>query len=419
MLNKVAIRKKVAAGKLIKFLSPKQRQELEQLVAELKGKKIIQVNATDQGGGVAELLESLVPYIRSLGLMIDWYVIDSKMPGKNFFNFTNNVHNALQGKPFTFTKKDWAIYQSVNKKIAADLVRIGHDVLLINDPQPLYAAHYLSSDCNTIYYSHIDTSAPYQRVWKMFIPVIETFDRYIFSNQEFINRQLPKRKICLFTPAIDPYAPKQKLVPRRLARSYLAARGVPLSGPLFVQVSRFDIWKNPLGVIEAFQWLDDAYPNARLMLVGFNTAKDNPAARKVFDDVAAVAKHHKNIYLFYDPSGYNVSKFTVMAQNAADVVIQNSIKEGFGLTVAEAMWKGKPVIGGPASGVRKQITHGRNGYIVKNSEELAKKMTYLLEHPRQRRKLGLAGRRSVKRNFLMSRLILDHLRVYSQVLKKN
>ena len=185
-----------------------------------------------------------------------------------------------------------------------------------------------------------------------------------------------------------------------------------------MQVSRFDVWKNPLGVVNAFAIVQKKYPEARLVMLGFNEASDNPLSAGVYNKVAALAKKNKGIFLFFNPMKLDVLKFTAMAQNAADVVVQNSVKEGFGLTVAEAMWKGKAVVGGPASGIQRQISNGKNGFIARGPEELAKKIIFLLGHSESRKKIGKAARQSVLKKFLFPRFVLDHLKLYKLCLKQ-
>ena len=172
-----------------------------------------------------------------------------------------------------------------------------------------------------------------------------------------------------------------------------------------------------MGVIQSFRIVQNTYPNAQLALVGFNTAKDNPAADMVYKDIASVAGKSRDIFLFFDPKGKDVLEFTVMAQNAADVIVQNSIKEGFGLVVTEAMWKRQAVIGGPASGIRKQVRNGKNGFIVKSPEEMAQKIIFLLSHPAKRKLMGGLARKTVLENFLFPRLVLDHLKLYRSCLR--
>ena len=420
MLKKVRVKQSTDVNKLLKFALPSQKKEILKLAKELKGKKIAQINATKVGGGVAEILNSLVPYLNALGVKSEWYAIDpDKIPPK-FFSFTNKLHDASQGAEIDFKEKDWELYERVNKKIAKSINNLDCDAILINDPQPLFSIKYLSASKPVIYYSHIDTSSAYPKVWERVLPVIKSVDYIVFSNKDFVHKHLPTNKIKIFTPAIDPLSVKQQIVTRKKARNYLAGFGLPSSNRLIVQVSRFDIWKNPLGLIEAFRIAKRTYPKMKLALVGFQEAKDNPAAEIVYRDVAAVAEGDPDIFLFYKPTGVkDISYFTSIAQNAADIIVQNSIKEGFGMTLTEAMWKAKPVIGGPASGIKRQIKNGENGFIIKTSEELSQKITFFVKNPSNARKMGKEAKKTVYDNFLMPRLILDHLKVYKASLDKH
>jgi len=416
-LKKVVLREPVKPADFLKFLSARKKKELLKQVSYLRGKRVVHINAVADGGGVAEILTSLIPYLRSLGVENDWYFINPDV-GKNFFEITNKIHNALQGAPVKISDQEWTKYKRVSRRVAAELDKIDCDILAVNDPQLLLAGHYARLNKHKIYFSHIDTSSVFKPVWKKLLPAVVSYHRIVFSNRDFVNGDLPSRKVKIFTPAIDPLAPKQKIISKKDARLYLKKHGgVPKNCPLVAQISRFDIWKNPMGVIQSFRIVQNTYPGAQLVLVGFNTAKDNPAASVVYKDIAAVTGKSRNIFLFFNPKGKDVLEFTVMAQSGADVVVQNSTKEGFGLVVTEAMWKRQPVLGGPASGIRKQIRNGKNGFIVKSPEEMAQRIIFLLSHPAKRNLMGNSARKTVLKNFLFPRLVLDHLKLYRSCLK--
>jgi len=416
-LEKVILSKQVRRADFLRFMPARQKKELLKQASYLRGKRVVHINAVADGGGVAEILTSLVPYLRSLGVESDWYFINPDV-GKKFFEITNKIHNALQGAPVKINNREWAEYERTSKHVAAELDKIDCDVLAVNDPQILLAGHYAHLNKHKIYFSHIDTSSVFKPVWKKLLPAVASYHRIVFSNRDFVNSDLHGRKVKIFTPAIDPLALKQKIVPKKEARLYLKKHGgVPQNCPLVAQISRFDIWKNPMGVIQSFRIVQNTYPGAHLALVGFNTAKDNPAANVVYKDIAAVAGKSRDIFLFFDPKGKDVMEFTVMAQNGADVIVQNSIKEGFGLVVTEAMWKRQPVLGGPASGIRKQIRNGKNGFLVKSPEEMAQRIIFLLSRPTERKRLGNSARKTVLENFLFPRLVLDHLKLYRSCLK--
>src|SRR3989344_113412 len=416
-LEKVILSKQVRRADFLRFMPVRQKKELLKQATYLRGKRVVHINAVADGGGVAEIIASLIPYLRSLGVESDWYFINPDVR-KKFFEITNKIHNALQGAPVKITGREWAEYEQVSRRIAAELDKIDCDILAVNDPQLLLAGYYAHSNKHKIYFSHIDTSSVFKPAWKKLLPAVVSYHRIVFSNRDFVNGNLSSRKIKIFTPAIDPLAPKQKIVPQKDARLYLKKHGgIPTNCPLVAQISRFDVWKNPMGVIQAFRIVQNTYPNAQLILVGFNTAKDNPAAKVVYKDIAAIAGKSRDIFLFFDPKGKDVLGFTVMAQNAADVIVQNSVKEGFGLVVTEAMWKRQAVVGGSASGIRKQIQNGKNGFIVKSPEEMAQKIIFLLSHPAERKRMGNSARKTVLENFLFPRLVSNHLKLYRSCLK--
>jgi len=419
MLKKVKTDKKIRPSEFLKFVSKSQKEQILKLAKQLKGKKILHLNATAEGGGVAEILKSLIPYLGALKIDAEWYALDPNKAGREFFSFTNKLHNCFQGGRVNLTSRGWQIYKNVNKKVAQDLDKMDYDILVINDPQPLFCVNYLENIKKQIYYSHIDTSEVSDETWQLVAPVIKKYGFTVFSNKEFISSNFPKEQTKVFTPAIDPLSEKQKIVSKIKAKKYFKEFGINEKKPLVVQVSRFDVWKNPLGVIEAFRVLQHTCPQVQLALVGFEEAKDNPEAERVFKDVSLIAKGDPNIFLFFDPSlvEKGISEFTMMIQNAADIIVQNSIKEGFGLTVTEAMWKKKPIIGGPASGIRRQIKHNKNGYIVENSEELAMQIIELLKDLKKTKKIGENAKETVMKNFLFPRLVLDHLDLYKEVLE--
>jgi trehalose synthase len=420
LLKEVKINKEINKKEFLKFLSKEQKEKFLKGVSKLQGKKVVHINATAEGGGVAELLQSMIPYSKSIDVKSEWYVITPNIGG-NFFKTTNKFFNGLQGGEVKISKKDWKEYEDKSRLIAKELDEIDCDVLVIHDTQPLLAGYFSHIGKKKIFYNHVDTSKPFKDIWDKFFDIINSYYRVISSNKDFVNKDLKRSKVKVFTPAIDPLSKKQEKVSKTKAREYLLEKGkIPNNVPLVVQVSRFDHWKNPIGLIEGFRLMKKIKPdlkNAQLALLGFNSAKDNPLAEIAFKEVSDFASPDKDIHLFYQPKGKDIVEFTMMAQNAADVVVQNSIREGFGLTVSEAMWKEKAVVGGPASGVKKQIKNARNGFIAKNPKELADRISFLLLNPKKRREMEIEARKTVKDKFLFSRFLLDFLKVCESCLK--
>lgn len=420
MMRKVLTSRRVRRSDIARFLDGEQQRALAGLSKALQGKKVVHANATAKGGGVAEMLQSFVPYLNAYGLRGQWYAIRAEEAGKRFFFVTDKMRYALHGQATEISEAEWRLYESVNRRIAADLDEIDCDVLVIHDWQLLFSALHFQKRKPQIYVSHPDTSAASQPLWKRLAPAMEAFRFVMFSNKAFVRDSIAQEKVKIIAPVIDPLALKQKIVSPAAARQYLARFGIPETGSLIVQVSRFDPMKNPWGVIEAFMLVRKKYPQCHLALVGLEEASDNPAARELYEGIKAAVGQDSHISLFFDADAIkNIAEFTMMAQNAADVIVQNSTREGFGLVVTEAMWKKKPVVGGPAEGIKRQIQNGKNGYIAKNSRELARHIDYLLSHGAERKRIGKAARESVRKNFLMPRLLLDHLMVYNKVIGDN
>src|SRR3989344_9604281 len=382
-LKKVILQQKIHKSSFLKFATSTQKKDLSLNASLLKGRKMVHVNATKEGGGVVEILKSLIPYLRALEIQCDWYYV-SEEAGKKFFEATDKIRNIFQGSTENINDREWATYEKLSKEIAQELDKIDCDVLIINDFQLLLAGSYCKNHKNKVFFNHLDTSAMHEKSWHRFFDFFNSYYKIVFSNKYFLHKRFQRGKVKIFTPAIDPLSQKQEIISQKQARLYLNQYGhIPEKGPLVVQVSRFDVWKNPIGLIHAFRLIQDTFKNAVLVLVGFNEAKDNPLSKKVYEDVRGLADKSPEIFTFFSTKGKDVVKFTVMAQNAADIVVQNSIKEGFGLTATEAMWKNKPVIGGPAFGIREQIQDGKIVFIARNSDEFSQKIVFLLSHKKK------------------------------------
>ena len=377
-------------------------RQLRQLGEKLAGTRIVHVNSTREGGGVAEILEWMTPLMGELGLQASWEVIHGTPP---FFEITKSIHNALQGHPVSISVKNWKLYEDVN---ARNFERLGPmleeaDFVFIHDPQP---AHLLSL-CGRrkgkwIWRAHIDISRPYRPVWKMVRPMVEAFDASIFSMAEFA-QTLPHPQF-LVPPSIDPLSEKNRALETPEIEAVRAEFGLDPSRPLLVQISRFDRFKDPVGVIEAYHLVRKVAP-VQLVLAG-GGATDDPEGKAVLADVMEAAAGDPDIHVLLLPPD---SHRTVNAlQRLADIIIQKSTREGFGLTVTEGMWKGKPVIGGDVGGIRLQVVNHHTGFLVNTPEGAAHRIRYLLHHRERIEAMGTEARESVREHFLLTR----HLREY-------
>jgi trehalose synthase len=403
------------------FITARELDFLKRTAKRLAGKKIVHINATAQGGGVAEMLSSLVPLLRSLAIDAEWLTIC--VPA-GFFKITKKIHNALQGKNYTLTKNQWGSYFYVNQKLAKVLNSLNFDLAVVHDPQPLGLIDYYRLKKPIILRIHIDLSTPSKEVLSVLLPHMKTYDRTIFSLKEFGPAGLPPERLEFIEPAIDPLAVKNKRLSLKTAGKILSQFGIKPNQPLITQVSRFDPWKDPLGVIELYRLVRKEVSGLQLMLLGIFRASDDPEAIQVFRRAKRFARDDLNIHLISEiPSSGRARKTAISndllvnaAQTASDVILQKSTREGFGLVVAEAMWKRKAVVGGNALGIRHQISDGKNGFIAKGVEEGARLVVRLLKDKKLRNQIGLKARESVRKKFLITRLLKDHLRVYREVL---
>lgn len=373
----------------------------------LNGLRIAHINATPEGGGVAEILKTLVPLMQSVGLKTEWYATE---PEESFFRVTKALHHCLQGANDCPSADEIGLYLSHNKKAADAIAAAGitADLWIIHDVQVLPLLHYLKTTSPAIWVCHIDTTKPNEMVREMLLPYINEYQRVLFSMPEYFLEGVDAAKVSVFQPAIDPLTSKNLPMPGCQAREALAKLGIDPERPLVSQVSRFDRWKDPWGVISAYRLAKHEIPDIQLALVGVMTAQDDPDAVEVFTSVRDYAAGDPDIYLFSDPLLVGDKEVNAF-QSGADIIIQKSTQEGFGLTVTEAMWKGTPVIGGDCGGIHRQICDGENGFLVSDVPSCAEKIVALLKDRQMARRMGEAGRASVTKNYLMPRLLKDYL----------
>ena len=372
---------------------------LLRLASRVQGRRFVHVNSTREGGGVAEILNRLVPIMRDLGIKTDWEVIEGD---SDFYATTKSFHNALQGKEQVLTDAMLDHYIEVNH-VNAERLRAAGDLVLIHDPQPAAMIESRPPEGKWVWRCHIDLSTPQRRVWTFLRRFVVRYDAAVFSLPAFA-QQLPIPQFLAY-PSIDPLSDKNRRLSAKEVTKTLESLGVPDDKPMLLQVSRFDRFKDPIGVINAYR-LVKRYHDVRLVLAGGGAA-DDPEGAQVLNDVCEAAGRDPDIYLLDLPSNAHLAINAL--QRAATIVIQKSTREGFGLTVAEAMWKGKPVIGGATGGITVQIVYGVTGYTVNSVEGCAFRIRYLLSNPQLMRRMGEAGREHVRENFLITRHLRDYL----------
>jgi trehalose synthase len=370
-------------------------ERLLKKVEALRDIHVVNINSTYYGGGVAELLSSLTLLMNASGIRTGWRVIQGR---PDFFSVTKKIHNSLQGGDINLTDLKAQIYEEVVFENAARL-HIDHDVVIVHDPQPLPIIKYFRKKAPWIWRCHVDLSHPHPEVWDYLARMVEKYDAVVLSLPEYAqNLGTPQRFIM---PAINPFSTTNKELSEAEIADRFAHYDIPTDLPLVVQISRFDRWKDPKGVIEAFK-IARREVDCTLVLVG-NVATDDPEGQEVFASVCSQAEDRIRIFSVQDTALVNA------LQRKAAVVVQKSIREGFGLTVTEAMWKSAAVIGGNVGGIKHQIEHGVNGFLVNDVEETARRIVSLLKDPKLRERLGRNAHESVRKRFLMTRLMEDWL----------
>ena len=391
--------------------------EIKEISKNLKGLKVNFVNSTPRGGGVAELLKSLVPLMKGVGIKAEWYTIPG---GNDFFKITKEIHNALQGKDYSFPFSHRKKYLNYLKKTAKIMHDMKADIWVINDPQPAGIISFLPNLHPSVCRLHIDLTSPNREVWNFISELLKNYDKIVLSSKKYIKPEIKKNSVVV-TPAIDPLVFKNRAFYLKKANQILKNFGINSEFPLISQVSRFDPWKDPIGVIRSYQIAKKKIPNLQLALVGFFLARDDPEALKIYKIVKKETLRDPDIFLFADVDkidSLRVDAFVNAVQVASDVILQKSIREGFGLTVSEAMWKEKPVIGGNVGGIKTQIKDKKNGFLVNTSQQAAQRIVQLIENPDLAKKLGQAAKKTVREKFLMPRLLKDHLNLYKKLVNK-
>jgi trehalose synthase len=382
--------------------------EIWELAEPLKGSRVVHVSATAFGGGVSEILYALVPLMRDVGLDCEWQVIYGR---EEFFNATKLLHNALQGAPQDLDQEQWATWRRYSEMNARELAD-GWDVCVIHDPQPAALYGLVPEKAKGwIWRCHIDLSTPNPHTIARLLPYIDNYPDSLFHTRDFVPTGMNGR-VHVVPPAIDPLTPKNMALSPEDAAFVCGQFGIDLDRPLMCQVSRFDPWKDPLGVIDAYRLVKTSLPEIQLALVG-SMASDDPQGWDFFNATIAHADGDPDIHILNNFN--NVGAIEVNAfQSNADVVIQKSTREGFGLTVAEAIWKARPMIGGDVGGIPLQIEDGVTGYLVSSVEQCAERTLEILSDPGLGKALGRRGKEYMRAHFLMPRYLRDYLRIMNE-----
>ena len=377
-------------------------KRLHQLAERFAGKKIVHVNSTRTGGGVAEILTWMVPLMRELGIDAHWEVIEGN---PDFYRVTKTFHNGLQGLPVSLSQSDFDLHYRVNRE-NAERLNLEADIVFIHDPQPIYLPAFTPPGQvkRWVWRCHIDASHPNRAVWKYLEAAVRQYQATIFSMPAFTRpMNIP---MFLIPPAIDPLSEKNCAIPEAERLEILARFGIDPGRPLLLQVSRFDRFKDPLGVIEAYRLLKPYHPEMQLVLAG-GPADDDPEGAEVLREVMDSARGDGDLkILMLPPDSHRIIN---ALQRSATIVLQKSLREGFGLTVTEALWKGKPVIGGACGGITLQVHDYQTGFLVHSPAGAAYRMRYLLRYADKRERMGRTGREFVLNHFLLTRNLRDYL----------
>jgi trehalose synthase len=382
-------------------------EEIRTLADEVKGLRVLHISATAFGGGVSEILYTLVPLMRDVGIEAEWEVMLGR---EEFYNVTKLLHNALQGNPNDLTEDQWEIYARYNEMNAREIAG-DWDVIIIHDPQPAAIRQHVPEKAKQwVWRCHIDLSTPNPSAVERIVPLVHDYDVSVYHLEQYVPAGADGAGTRICPPAIDPLSPKNMALSPEDAAFVCDQFGIDVDRPLLCQVSRFDPWKDPIGVIDAYRRVTEAVPEAQLALVG-SMATDDPEGWEYFNSTMADARSDPDIHILNNLN--NVGAIEVNAfQSQADVVIQKSTREGFGLTVTEALWKARPLIGGDVGGIPLQVRDGETGYLVSSPEDCAERAIEFLRHPDLGKQLGRSGKEHVRKHFLTPRLLRDWLRIF-------
>jgi trehalose synthase len=387
-------------------------EQIRELAEPLKGKRVLHVSATAFGGGVSEILYTMVPLMRDVGLDAHWHVIFGK---EEFFNATKLLHNSLQGAEETLSDEQWEVFDEINQ-INAEGLQGEWDVVIVHDPQPIGLRRgALAKGGKWIWRCHIDLSTPNPAPIARLLPMIEEYDASVWHMEQYVPNDMGRHRdaVNIIPPAIDPLSPKNMAFSPEDAAFVCRQFGIDVDRPLITQVSRFDPWKDPIGVIDAYREVTAQVPEAQLAMVG-SMATDDPEGMEYFQKTFEYADGDEDIKILSNLN--NVGAIEVNAfQSQSDICLQKSIREGFGLTVTEALWKGRPTVAGNVGGIPLQIDDGVSGYLVDSPSECAARCVEILGDPELGKELGRAGKEHARRQFLTPRLLRDWLNLIGEL----
>jgi trehalose synthase len=387
-------------------------EQIRQLAEPLKGKRVLHVSATAFGGGVSEILYTLVPLMRDVGIDAHWHVIFGK---EEFFNATKLLHNSLQGAEETLSEEQWACFDEINQMNAEGL-QGEWDVVIVHDPQPIGLRRGAREKGQRwIWRCHIDLSTPNPAPIERLLPMIEEYDASVWHMEQYVPNDMGRHReaVQIMPPAIDPLSPKNMAFSPEDAAFVCRQFGIDVDRPLVTQVSRFDPWKDPIGVIDAYRQVTEQVPEAQLAMVG-SMATDDPEGLEYFQKTFEYADGDEDIKILSNLN--NVGAIEVNAfQSQSDICLQKSIREGFGLTVTEALWKSRPTVAGNVGGIPLQIEDGVSGFLVDSPEQCAERCLEILRDPELGKKLGREGKEHARRQFLTPRLLGDWLQLFTDL----
>ncbi len=379
-----------------------------ELGRKLRGLRVLHLNATAFGGGVAELLYTLVPLMRDVGLEADWKTIEGS---DDFFTITKLMHNSLQGMDLMLTPQMREIYLAQNK-VNASRLQESYDYVIVHDPQPLALISFLQPERRKgrwIWRCHLDTTDANGQLWDFLAGFIRLYDSTIFTMRQYARESLDSADVAVITPSIDPLSPKNQPLEHDVIQSVIGKYNIDRRRPFMLQVSRFDPWKDPLGVIDAYRIAKKDVPELQLVMLA-SMASDDPEGWHYYEKTARHADGDPDIHMLTNMEG--IGNLEVNAfQRSAGVVVQKSIREGFGLVVTEALWKQQPVVATPAGGIVLQVLNNETGFLVSSTEECAEKVAYLVQHPEEGKRMGEAGLEYIRHKFLSPRNLTDYLQL--------